>query len=206
MNTFVNTRHKPVSIKYFQWLTGVKIHPILSCADQGLRGLVNKITISIKEFSRSISVQNWYFSDNLPGSHKPYTLESSRGIQVLLFLPIRHQLLKRICFWRVCKHQPWGEKIIQVLNRYFVAGVNNKRCEKCLDHCAEAREQHTQPNNSESIDGARGIFDTDNPRMTAQPLANQLVSVLYTCHSDVQMYRPTSVTQISTITIVVIKN
>jgi len=64
-----------------------------------------------------------------------------------------------------------------------------------------AREKHTQARNSERSDGARGIVDTDTPRMTAQKFVNELVSVLYTCHSDVQLYRPTSVVEMAAIKI-----
>ena len=65
----------------------------------------------------------------------------------------------------------------------------------------KATEKHTQARNSERSDGARGIVDTGTPRMTPQRLVNELVIVLYTCHSDVQLYRPTSVVKKATITI-----
>jgi len=69
----------------------------------------------------------------------------------------------------------------------------------------KATEKHTQARNSERSDGVRGIFDTGTPRMTAQILVNELVSVLYTCHSDVQLYRPTSVIEMATTTIDMIR-
>jgi len=59
----------------------------------------------------------------------------------------------------------------------------------------KATEKHTQARNSERSDGVRGIVDTDTPRMKAQILMNELVCVLYPCHSDVQLYRPTSVVE-----------
>jgi hypothetical protein len=68
-----------------------------------------------------------------------------------------------------------------------------------------AIEQHTQARNSERSDDARGIVDTDIPRMTAQTLVIELVSVLYTCHSDMQLYRPSIVIEIAAITIDMIR-
>jgi hypothetical protein len=61
----------------------------------------------------------------------------------------------------------------------------------------KATEKHTQERNSERSDGECGIFDTDTPRITAQMLINELVSVLYPCHSDVQLYRPRNILEIS---------
>jgi hypothetical protein len=60
-----------------------------------------------------------------------------------------------------------------------------------------AKEKHTQARNNERSDGVRGIVDTDTPRMTAQMLVNELVSVLYPCHSDVQLYCPKSVVEMA---------
>ena len=54
--------------------------------------------------------------------------------------------------------------------------------------------------------GARGIVDTDTPKMTAQTLVNELVSVLYPCHSDVQLYHPTSIIEMAANTIDMIRN
>ena len=68
-----------------------------------------------------------------------------------------------------------------------------------------ARQKHTQQRNRERSDGARGIVDIDTHRMTAQTLVNELVSVLYTCHSDVQLYRPTSVIEMAANTIDMIR-
>jgi len=68
-----------------------------------------------------------------------------------------------------------------------------------------ATEKHTQARNSERSEGARGIVDTATPRMTAQMFVNELVSVLYLFHSDVQLYRPTSVVEIAAITIDMIR-
>jgi len=65
----------------------------------------------------------------------------------------------------------------------------------------KATEKHTQARNSERSDDVRGIVDTDTPRMTAQTLVNELVSVLYPFHSDVQLYRPTSVIEVAAMTI-----
>jgi len=38
---------------------------------------------------------------------------------------------------------------------------------------------------------------TMTPRMTAQKLVNEFVTVLYSCHSDVQLFRPTSVDEMA---------
>ena len=65
----------------------------------------------------------------------------------------------------------------------------------------KSKEKHTQKRKSESSDGLRGIVDTDTPRITAQTLDNDLVSVLYLCHSDVQVSRQISVVEMATITI-----
>ena len=69
----------------------------------------------------------------------------------------------------------------------------------------KATQKHTQARNSEPNDGARGIVDTDTPRMTAQTLVNELFSLLYVSHSDVQLYRPISVVEIATMTIDMIR-
>jgi len=69
----------------------------------------------------------------------------------------------------------------------------------------KAKEKHTQAKDSIRGDGVRGIVDTVTHRLTTQTLVNELVSVLYPCHSDVQLYRPTSVVEIVTITIDMIK-
>jgi hypothetical protein len=70
----------------------------------------------------------------------------------------------------------------------------------------KGREKHTQARKSVRIDGVRGIFETDTPRMTAQRLVNKLVSVLYTCHSGMQLYRTTSVVEMATVTIDMIRS
>jgi len=69
----------------------------------------------------------------------------------------------------------------------------------------KAREKHTQARNKERSGGVRGIVDTATPRMTAQSLVNELVSVLYPCHSDVQLYRPTSVVEMAAVAIDMIR-
>jgi len=69
----------------------------------------------------------------------------------------------------------------------------------------KAREKHTHARNSERSDGVRGIVDTDTPRMTAQTLVNELHSVLYPCHFDMQLYWPTSVVEMAAITIDMIR-
>jgi len=69
----------------------------------------------------------------------------------------------------------------------------------------KAREKHKQTTKSESSDAARGIVDTDNPRMTAYTLVNELVSVLYPCNSDVHIYRPTFVIKMAAFTIDMIR-
>ena len=65
----------------------------------------------------------------------------------------------------------------------------------------KTREKPTQAWNSERSDGARGIVDTDTPRMTAQKLVIELDSDLYPCQSDVQLYRTTSLVEMAVITI-----
>jgi len=70
----------------------------------------------------------------------------------------------------------------------------------------KAREKKTQAKNSERSESVRGIVDTDTPRMTAQRLVKELFSVLYPCQSDVQLYRATSVDEMATITIDMIRN
>jgi hypothetical protein len=69
----------------------------------------------------------------------------------------------------------------------------------------KATEEQTPARNSERNDGVRGIDHTDNPGMTANMLVNALVSVLYLCHYDVQLYRPTSVVEMAAITIDIIR-
>jgi hypothetical protein len=64
-----------------------------------------------------------------------------------------------------------------------------------------AREIHIQARKSERSDCVRVIVDTDNPRMTAQSLVNEFVRVLYPCHYDVQLYRPTSLVEVVAIKI-----
>jgi hypothetical protein len=69
----------------------------------------------------------------------------------------------------------------------------------------KAKEKHTQAKNGELSDGVRGIVDTYTPRMTAQTFFNELINVGYPCHSDVQLYRPTSVVEMAAITIDMIR-
>ena len=69
----------------------------------------------------------------------------------------------------------------------------------------KATEKHNQARNSERSDGVRGIVDTPTPRMTAQRLVNELVSVLYPCHSDVLLYRPRILNKMAKITIDMIR-
>jgi hypothetical protein len=73
------------------------------------------------------------------------------------------------------------------------------------ENSLKGRENLTQAKNSERSDGVRAIAETDTPRMTAQVFVNGLVSVLYPCHSDVQLYRPTSVVEMAAIKIDVIR-
>ena len=65
----------------------------------------------------------------------------------------------------------------------------------------KAKEEQTPARNSERNDGLCGVDHTDTPGMTANMLVNALVSVLYLCHYDVQLYRPTSVVEMAAITI-----
>ena len=69
----------------------------------------------------------------------------------------------------------------------------------------KATEKHTQARKSERSDGVRGIVDTATPSMTAQTLVKELVSVLYPCHSDVQLYCPNIVVEIAANTIDMIR-
>ena len=65
----------------------------------------------------------------------------------------------------------------------------------------KATEKQTQARNRERSDGARGIVDTYTPSITAQTLINELVSVLYPCHSHVKLYRPITVVEMAAVTI-----
>jgi hypothetical protein len=49
----------------------------------------------------------------------------------------------------------------------------------------KAREKRNQEIKIEPSDGALGIVDTGNPRITAKKLVNELLNVLYPCRSDV---------------------
>jgi len=69
----------------------------------------------------------------------------------------------------------------------------------------KAREKHTKTGNNKCNDGALGIVDTATLRITEQTLVNELVSVLFLCHSDVQLYHPTCVVEIAAITIDMIR-
>jgi len=69
----------------------------------------------------------------------------------------------------------------------------------------KATDKHTQTTNGESSDGARDVVETNTHRMRAQNLINEVVNVLYPCHSDVQLYRPTSVVEMGAITIDMIR-
>jgi hypothetical protein len=69
----------------------------------------------------------------------------------------------------------------------------------------KAREKHTQAKNSKRNDGVRGIVDTVTPNITAQKLVNELVSVLYPCHSDLQLYCPRILVEMDAITIDMIR-
>ena len=62
----------------------------------------------------------------------------------------------------------------------------------------KATEKQPQARNSERSDDVRGIVDTDTPKITTKMLVNKLLSVLYPCQSDAQLYRPTSVLEIAT--------
>jgi len=66
-------------------------------------------------------------------------------------------------------------------------------------------KKHTQARNSERSDGVRGNFDTDTPRITAHTSVKELVTVLYLCHSDVQLYCPTCVVEMAAITVDMIR-
>ena len=70
----------------------------------------------------------------------------------------------------------------------------------------KAREKHIQKRNGEYSGGERGIVDAATPRMTAQNLVNELVSVFYVWHSVVQLYRPTSVVETAAIPIDMIRD
>jgi len=48
----------------------------------------------------------------------------------------------------------------------------------------KSREKPTQARNCERSDGVRANVEIDTPRMTALTLVNELVSVLYPCHSE----------------------
>jgi len=69
----------------------------------------------------------------------------------------------------------------------------------------KATEKHTQERNNEPNDGVCVIDDTATLSITTQTLVNEHDSVLYPCHSDVQLYRPTSVVEMATVTIDMIR-
>jgi hypothetical protein len=69
----------------------------------------------------------------------------------------------------------------------------------------KATEKDTKASKSECSEVARDIVDTNTPRMTAHTLVNELVSFLYPCHSDVGLYRPTSVVEMVAVTIDMIR-
>ena len=46
-----------------------------------------------------------------------------------------------IDFYCLFKFNTWGEQLIHVSNWCFVAGVNKKRCQKCLQHCVESHRE-----------------------------------------------------------------
>jgi len=71
--------------------------------------------------------------------------------------------------------------------------------------CWKPEKKQTQARNSERSDGVHGIVDTYTPRMTAQTLVNELVSVLYPCHPDVLQYRPRILVEIAANTIDMIR-
>jgi hypothetical protein len=68
---------------------------------------------------------------------------------------------------------------------------------KAWNTVLKATEKHTQAGNSERCDGLHVIVDTDNTRMTARRLVNELLGALCPCHSDVQLCRPTSVVEMA---------
>jgi hypothetical protein len=69
----------------------------------------------------------------------------------------------------------------------------------------KAIEKHTQTRNKERSDGVCGIVEIATPRITAQRVVKEPVSVLYPCHFIVQLYRPTSVVEMAAITIDMIR-
>jgi len=64
----------------------------------------------------------------------------------------------------------------------------------------KASEKKTQARNSECRESANDIVDTYKPGMTADMFVNEHVSVLYLCHSDGMLHRPTSVVEMAAIT------
>jgi hypothetical protein len=88
-------------------------------------------------------------------------------------------LENEIVFWVVDKLHTCGEELIDILNWRFVTGVNRKRREKWLEHCAEGQRERKLCEEREGSDGERGIVDTDTPRRGGQTFVNQLVTVLY---------------------------
>jgi hypothetical protein len=102
------------------------------------------------------------------------------------------------------KYYTRSEKLIHVVNWCFVAGVRNVVRNAC-NTVVKATEKHTQERNNKRSDGVRGIVDTATPRMTAQTWVKILFSVLYDCHSGVQLYRPISVVEMTANTIDMIR-
>ena len=77
---------------------------------------------------------------------------------------------------------------------------------KAWDTVLKTRAKQTQARNSELRDRVRATMDTDTHRMTANTLIYEIVIAFYACHSDMQLYRPTSVVEMGAITIDMIRN
>ena len=115
-----------------------------------------------------------------------------------MIIPFRHHSQKWNCILV-------GRQLIQVLNwRFYPQSIRNV-ARITWNTVLKAREKHTQARNNESSDGAGDIVDTNTPRMTGHTLVNETDSVLYPCHSDVQLYRPTCVIEMAAITIDMIR-
>jgi hypothetical protein len=69
--------------------------------------------------------------------------------------------------------------------------IKKERREKCLEH----REKHTKMRNANVVTMRVALLTLTPLRITAHTFVNELDRVLYPCHSEVQLYRPTSVVE-----------
>jgi hypothetical protein len=69
----------------------------------------------------------------------------------------------------------------------------------------EHRQKHTQTRIANVVTVRVALLTMTPLRIAAHTFVNELDSVLYPCHSDVQLYRPTSVVEMAAVTIDMIR-